>query len=109
VQAYFAGFDGLGPDARSGRDTGNRSYVDITWEEYMPTAKDIANELVNELVREAPRIAKAFLSADNIVAAGKDEPDETNEFQAPKTFLTRDHDLLVDIRDAVKDLAPPTP
>jgi hypothetical protein len=73
-------------------------------------AKDIANELVNELVREAPRIAKAFLSSDGIILSGKDEPNQTNEFQAPKTFIKGDHDLLVDIRAAIEKLAiKPTP
>jgi hypothetical protein len=113
VEAYFDGYDGLGPNARSGPDTGNRSYVDITWEEYMPTAADIAKATVAEQIRRGPElgkaIAKGFLTADDIIPAGKDETNETNTHQVPATFITGDHDLLVDIRDAIEKLAaPPT-
>jgi hypothetical protein len=109
VQAYFAGYDGLGPNARSGRDTGNRSYVHTTWEEYM---SKLADEIAAELVKQAPAFgkgfAKGFLSAD-VIPSGKDESNPANKTQVPATFITGDHDLLVDIREALENLAPPKP
>jgi hypothetical protein len=79
----------------------------------MALADDVAKATVAEQIRRGAElgkaIAKGFLTADDIVSAGKDEPDPTNEYQAPKTFVTRDHDLLVDIRDALKRLTLPTP
>jgi hypothetical protein len=103
VQAYFAGYDGLGPNARSGRDTGNRSYVDITWEEYMPTAEDIAKATVAEQIRRGTElgkaIAKGFLTADDIITAGRNEPSDTNTHWAPKTFVTNDFNAALDLRE----------
>lgn len=81
------------------------------------TAKDIANEIVEELIREAPRIAKAFLTADDIITAGHTEPNPANTAWAAKTFITNDFNALDDIRDQAKAIravleklaAPPTP
>lgn len=34
IKAYLAGYDGLGATARASRDTGNRSYLNVRWENY---------------------------------------------------------------------------
>lgn len=41
VSAYMAGYDGLGPNARTGRDSGVRLYQNVTWESYLQQHKDI--------------------------------------------------------------------
>lgn len=76
-------------------------------EDDMPTAEEIGKAVAAELIKAAPALAKAVLSADNIISSGKDEPDKTNKFQAPKTFVTNDHDLLFDIREALTKLTEP--
>jgi hypothetical protein len=74
-------------------------------EDDMPTAKEIVDEMVNQGPAIGKAIAKGFLSVDNVIVAGKDEPNEANTHQVPATFITGDHDLLVDIRDALEKLA----
>jgi len=77
-------------------------------EDDMPTAKEIIDELIKRGPQVGAAIAKGYLSADDIIPAGKDETNAANTHQVPATFITGDHDLLVDIREALKNLAPPT-
>jgi hypothetical protein len=68
-------------------------------------APAIGKAVVAELKKATPDLVKSALGADNIVSAGKDEPDPKNTHQAPKTFVTNDHNLLVDIREILTKLA----
>jgi hypothetical protein len=82
---------------------------DRTSEEYMPTANEIAKATVAEQIRRGPElgkaIAKGFLSVDDVIPAGADETNAANKFQVPATFIKGDHDLLLDIREALEKLA----
>jgi hypothetical protein len=69
------------------------------------TAKDIADELVKQAPAFGKGFAKGFLAADDIIPSGADEPDKKNLFQAARTFIKNDHDLLFDIREVLKKLA----
>ncbi len=89
---------------------------DVALERMVPTlftAEDIAKATVAEQIRRGAElgkaIAKGFLTADDIIASGRDEPDDTNKFQAAKTFVTNDHNLLLDIRELLKEAAKQTP
>ena len=46
IKAYLAGYDGLGATARASRDTGNRSYLNVRWENY--TGRVVASTASSE-------------------------------------------------------------
>jgi hypothetical protein len=92
---------------------------DVALERMVPTlftAEDIAKATVAEEIRRGQELgeaigkgfARGFLRADDIIAAGKDETNAANTHQIPATFITNDHDLLVDIRAALQKLTPPS-
>jgi hypothetical protein len=53
VAAYKAGYDGLGGNARSGRDTGIRLYAGVTWESYLQQHQlpDISQPVQEDLMQ----------------------------------------------------------
>lgn len=124
VAAYKAGYDGLGGNARAAKDTGNRSYVNVTWEkveeEYgMPTAQEVAKEVVKQLTADdkfMDTVADTVLSRqavvnewDDKVADPADPKDKPNTHIAPATSLRRQDKLLQSIKATLEKLVPPTP
>ena len=119
VEAYLAGFDGLGANARSGRDTGPRAHVRRTWEDVqedysMPDANEVADAVVKKLRGDdklldaiAERAAEKVWSVQVVGNEWSDKA--TNPLITGKTSLKRTASALVKLAAAVAKPAAPAP